>query len=117
MNGAPAKPTSATEAASSRRTRRTVSKTVPTLDSTSIGLSRATSASERTGRWITGPSPLANSSPTSSGSRMSKMSANRMAASTAKRRTGCSVTSAAAAGVRHSSRNPYRSRSARYSGR
>ena len=104
MNGAPAKPISATCDGSSRRTTRTVSNTKPTLSATSIGLSRATSASERTGRWITGPSPRANSSPTPSGSSTSRMSAKRMAASTANRRTGCSVTSAAASGLRQRSR-------------
>ncbi len=104
MNGAPAKPISGTRGGSARRTRRTVSNTEPTLDSTSTGLSRATSASVRTGRWITGPSPFANSRPTSSGSTINKISAKRIAASTANRRTGCSVTSAAASGLRHSSR-------------
>ena len=104
MNGAPAKPMSAILAGSARRTARTVSNTKPTLEATSIGLSRATSASPRTGRWITGPSPRANSSPTPSGSRINRMSAKRMAASSGKRRTGCSVTSAAASELRQRSR-------------
>ena len=78
---------------------------------------RATDASSRTGRWITGPSPLANSSPTPSGSTINRISAKRIAASTPSRAIGCSVTSAAASGLRASSRNPKRSRMARYSGR
>jgi len=46
------------------------------------------------------------------------MSENRIAASNPKRRIGCSVTSAAHSGVKHSLRKlPALSRSARYSGR
>src|SRR5436309_3378982 len=45
------------------------------------------------------------------------MSAKGIAASAPRRATGWSVTSAAASGFRASSRNPYRSRIARYSGR
>src|SRR5262245_35162574 len=45
------------------------------------------------------------------------MSAKRIAASTPSLSTGSTVTSAATSGVRHSSRNPIRSRIARYSGR
>ncbi len=105
MKGAPAKPMSGTCAGSARLTSRTVSKTNPTALATSTGASRATSASLRTGRWMTGPSPLANSSPTPSGSTTNKMSAKRIAASTPSRSIGCSVTSAAICGVLASSRN------------
>ena len=44
------------------------------------------------------------------------MSAKSTAASTPCRRTGCSVTSAQSSGVPASSKNEWRSRSARYSG-
>src|SRR3989442_1404342 len=103
--------------ASARFTRRAVSKTNRTAASTSIGARRLICASSRRGRRMRGPSPRANSSPTSSGSTIRRISANRIAASTPRRSTGWSVTSAAASGVRQSSRNPNRSRIARYSGR
>ena len=116
VNGAPAKPMSGTRPPRARRTRRTVSNTNPTASRTSTGFRRATSSALRTGRWICGPSPRANSRPTPSGSSTSKMSANRMAASTPSRSTGWRVTSHAASGVLQRSRNAYRARKARYSG-
>ena len=106
MNGAPAKPISGTRPPSARTTVRTVSNTNGTAESTSTGCNRATSTAPRTGRWITGPSPFANSNPTPSGSTSSRMSANRIAASTPRRSIGWSVTSAAASGFLHSSRKP-----------
>ncbi len=75
----------------------------------------ATSAALRTGCAITGPSPWANDRPRPSGSNGSKMSANRMAASTPRRSTGWSVTSAARSGRRQISKSEARSRMARYS--
>ena len=117
MNGAPAKPISGTRSPSAARARRTVSKTKGTVSAGSRSTSRSTSAAERTGRRMTGPSPRENSRPTPSGSTRSRMSAKRMAASTPSFSTGSSVTSAATSGVRQSSRNPIRSRIARYSGR
>ncbi len=116
MNGAPAKPMRGTRSASALRTRRTVSNTKPTASSTSTAGSARAAAAVRTGRAMRGPSPGVNSSPTPSGSSTSRMSAKRIAASTPRRSTGCSVTSAAASGLLHSSRKPSRARTARYSG-
>src|SRR3990167_620059 len=107
---------SGTRSPSAARTRRAASNTNGTAASTSIGPRRATAAPVRTGRWMTGPSPRANSSPPPRGSTINRISANRIAASTPRRSTGWSVTSAAASGFRHISRKPNRSRIARYSG-
>ena len=117
MKGAPAKPISGTRSPRAVRARRTVSKTKGTVSAGSRSTSRSTSAGERTGRRMTGPSPRENSSPTPRGSTRSRMSAKRIAASTPSFSTGSTVTSAATSGVRQSSRKPSRSRIARYSGR
>ena len=77
--------------------------------------SAATSPAERTGRVRWGPGLNVTSTPMAgSGTRMSE---NRMAASTSRRRTGCSVISHASAGVRQHVRKSAFARSARYSGR
>ncbi len=66
---------------------------------------------------MTGPSPAANSTDRPIGSSGRRMSAKMMAASTAKRRTGWSVTSTARPGVLHTSRMLCPARTAWYSGR
>src|SRR5207245_2680217 len=62
--------------------------------------SSGTRFASRIGRVIRGPppSPATKLSPSPSGSNGSRMSANRMAASTPSRSTGCSVTRAASSG-------------------
>ena len=75
------------------------------------------SRARRMGRSMTGPSSLLNSKPMPIGSSGSRMSANTMAASSAKRRSGWRVTSAATSGRRHISTKLIFSRMARYSGR
>src|SRR5256714_3497463 len=71
----------------------------------------------RMGRVIWGPSPAANVRPSPSGSNGSRMSANRIAASTPRRSTGWSVTWAASSGLWHRSSSECFCRSRRYSGR
>ena len=75
------------------------------------------SRAPRMGRSMTGPSSLLKWNPIPMGSSGSRMSANTMAASRSKRRSGCSVTSAATSGRRHISTKLIFSRMARYSGR
>ena len=83
----------------------------------SIDLSFNTSAIVRTGLWISGPSPLANSRPMPMGSSGSSMSAKMIAASISYRLTGWIVTSAATSGVLHISRKVRFVRISRYSGK
>ena len=65
-----------------------------------------------------GPSPSVKNSSSPMASGMVRMSENRIAASSGKRRSGCSVTSQASSGVVHSVlKSPAFSRTARYSGR
>src|SRR5438270_563750 len=64
---------------------------------------------------MTGPSPLANSRSKPSGSRIKRISANRIAASTPRTSAAVTVTSVARSGFLHSSRNGTRDRIARYS--
>ena len=71
----------------------------------------------RMGFSITGPSSGVKWKPMPMGSSGSRMSAKMMAASSSKRRSGCSVTSAAMSGRMHISTNESFSRMARYSGR
>ena len=59
----------------------------------------------RIGLWMTGPSPLANSRSKPRGSRIRRMSANRIAASTPSRSAAVTVTSVARSGRLQSSRN------------
>ena len=68
------------------------------------------------GLCSTGPSPLENSRPTPIGSTISRMSAKMIAASTPRRSTAVTVTSAAASASLQSSRKPCCERTARYSG-
>ena len=56
---------------------------------------------QRTGFSITGPSPAWKSNGIPSGASGTSRSENRIAASSGKARTGCSVTSTASSGVRH----------------
>src|SRR5512143_2697657 len=115
VNGAPAKPMRATSRGSSRRTRRTASITNGVASSAEATRSDSTSARVRTSRSSTGPGWNSTGTPIAgSGTRMSE---NRMAASTPRRRTGWSVISQASSGVRHEARKSCRSRSSRYSGR
>src|SRR5438445_64735 len=86
------------------------------VDHGDTGGSAATCAASRIGRAIAGPSPAVKARPSPSGSNGSRMSANRMAASTPSRATGCNVTWAASSGWWHSSRMECLARSARYSG-
>jgi hypothetical protein len=68
----------------------------------------------RTGVEITGEGSKRTSMP--SASNTTRMSENRIAASTPRPSIGCSVTSAHRSGLRHSSLNETRLRTARYSG-
>src|SRR3989304_1277210 len=115
VKGAPAKPISGTRSDSALRTFWIASKTKGVASRGSTSARPARSAAPRTGRWMTGPSPLANSRPTPMASTGRRMSAKMIAASTPRRSTGRSVTSAAASGFLQSSRKPNRARSARYS--
>ena len=78
---------------------------------------RATSASVRMGSSTTGPTPgsIRTGTPTAASGTM--MSLNRIAASTAIRRSGCIVISATRSGCRHVSRMSPSPRTSRYSGR
>ena len=114
MKGAPANPISGTR--SSRRSRRIVSSTIPSSSRGSKRRSAATSAPERIGLSITGPSPLWKSNGSPSGASGTSRSEKRIAASSGNARIGCSVTSTASSGVRTSSSSECFSRSARYSG-
>src|ERR1700761_3668742 len=65
-----------------------------------------------------GPSPASKRTERPSACGTTRMSENRIAASKPKRRTGCSVTSAANSGVKHSLRKPPAlARTSRYSGK
>jgi hypothetical protein len=80
--------------------------------------SRAMAASSRTGWRNFGPSPSTKYSSRPIASGMVRMSENRMAASSGKRRSGCRVTSQAISGVLAMARKlPALARVARYSGR
>jgi hypothetical protein len=117
VNGAPAKPISGTSAFSSRRTKRIVSITKPSDSRASIVSRTASTAfAERIGSLIFGPSSLVNSKPMPSGLSTSRMSANKIAASTPSCSTGSSVTCAATSERSHISMKLSFSRSARYSG-
>src|SRR5215471_18455016 len=76
----------------------------------------ATSASERNGWAVTGPTPglMSMSRPTARSG--TTMSLNRIAASTANRRSGCSVSSAITSAVVQAASMLWRSLTARYSG-
>ena len=76
-----------------------------------------TSRPLRMGFSMTGPPSGAKWKPMPIGSSGSRMSAKTMAASSSKRRSGCSVTSQATSGRLHISMNESFSRIARYSGR
>ena len=64
---------------------------------------------------IVGPSPAAYSRSRPMGSRINRMSENRIAASVPRRRAAVTAASAANAGVLHSSMNGTRARTSRYS--
>ena len=113
MKGAPAKPISGT--ASSPRRARIASRTIFSSSRGSKRRSAATSAAERSGFSITGPSPFWKSKGMPIGASGISRSEKRIAASKPKARIGCSVTSTASSGVRHSSSSVCFSRSARYS--
>ena len=115
VNGAPAKPMSGVSP-SSATVRCTASRMGSRAASGSSGRA-ATSAADRTGCSSTGPRPATMSTPTPASFMGTTMSEKKMAASTPWRRTGCSVISAASAGVRQASSIPVPSRAARYSGR
>ena len=83
---------------SSRRTSRIASSTNATSVSGSMSRSASTSARERIGSWMIGPTSGWISRATPIGSSGSMMSANRTAASTPKASTGISVTCGAQLG-------------------
>jgi hypothetical protein len=114
VKGAPANPMSGVFPSSSLRISRIASSTYPRPSSGSNTRSFSIAARSRTGEWMTGPSPFANSNGAPIGSSGSRMSANKIAASIP-RRSGWSVTSIASSGVLHSSSSVYFCRSARYS--
>ena len=116
MNGAPAKPISGVERSRAARIWRTASKTYPSGARSVRGRMRSTSAAVRTGLWMAGPSPLVNSRSRPIGSRISRMSAKRIAASTPRRSAAVTVTSVARPGSLHRSRNGTFERTAWYSG-
>ena len=114
MNGAPANPISGVPRSSA-----TSMVTASVMYGTSPGSrsrSRATSASVRNGWSVTGPTPglMSMSRPTARSG--TTMSLNRMAASAANRRSGCSVSSAIMSAVVQAASMLNRSRTARYSG-
>ena len=115
VNGAPANPISGT--VDSRLTIRMASRSGPTATSGSNGRSRSTSSRERIGRSITGPTPSTISTSMPIPASGVVISANRIAASTPRRRTGWSVTSAHRAASRVISTSVARARIARYSAR
>ncbi|BDH57150.1 hypothetical protein MTP03_20890 [Tsukamurella sp. PLM1] len=115
MNGAPAKPISATPAGSSPRSMRTASATGSTCSGTSAGIA-ATAAASRTGCSITGPMPLTMSRSIPAALSGTTMSENRIAASVRCRRTGCSVISQTKSGRKQDCSMPIPSRTLRYSG-
>jgi hypothetical protein len=88
---------------SSRRTA-AIASSVNATPSGSNGLSASTSAAERMGRSMIGPTSGSMRRSTPMGSSGSMMSANITAASTPSSRTGMSVTSAHRSGVLASSR-------------
>ena len=98
MKGPPQKPITAWSGRSSRRTIETASRMNGTDSSGSGTVSFSTSARERIGCSITGPTFSTSSTFTPIPSSGSMMSANITAASTSWRRTGCSVTSAQSSG-------------------
>ena len=75
----------------------------------------ATGATWGIGRATCGPGLNSSSTPMASSGTM--MSEKMMAASSAKRRSGCRLASTASSGVRQTVRKSARSRNARYSGR
>ena len=81
----------------------TASSTYASGSMSPSGRMRSTSAAVRTGLWMTGPSPLANSRSSPRGSRMRRISAKRMAASTPRRSAAVTVTSVARSGRLHRS--------------
>ncbi len=81
-------PIKAIEGDSSRRTKRIASRTKESSSTGSMRRKDFTSSGVRRGRWMTGPSPLANSKATPIPSRGSKISAKIMAASRSKRLIG-----------------------------
>ena len=114
MNGAPANPMSGT--GDELRTSPIASSSGATAASGSNGRKRARSAAVRTGWSMTGPTPSRMSNAIPSPASGVVMSANRIAASTPRRWTGWSVTSAHRAASRVISSSVARSRMARYSG-
>ena len=116
MNGAPPKPMSGVRPSSSRRRSRMVSSTCPSASGSNV-VRRSTSAADRTGLSIDGPSPLTKSNSRPIGSKGSSRSEKRIAASTSITSTGCSVTTHGELRRRGRSRAASDfSRSARYCG-
>ena len=116
VKGAPAKPMTGTASCSAARVFRMASATNPVRSTGSGTASFSMSAGVRSGEGKCGPlSPSSSSIPMASvGMRMSE---KMIAASTPRRRTGCTVTSAARSGVLQRGRKSIFSRMARYSGR
>ncbi len=114
VRGAPAKPITGT--GDSRRTARIASRNGATATSGSNGRSRSTSAPDRTGAAMTGPTPSTSSTATPTPGRGVVMSANMIAASTPSRATGWSVTSVHRAASATICWRVARSRILRYSG-
>ena len=114
MNGPPANPISGV-APSSATSVVTASVTKGT-SSGCRGRSRARSGSPRIGLSTTGPIPGAMSMPTPTAFSGTTMSLNRIAASTAYRRSGCSVNSVIRSGRAQASSMGVPARAARYSG-
>src|SRR4051812_3647327 len=116
VQGPPQNPISGTLPARRFFVSRMVSSTNPSDSRGSGTRSRSTSARDRSGSGKCGPlSSSSSASPIAS--ETTRMSLNRMAASTPRRSTGWIVTSAARSGVLQSSRNPTFDRIARYSGK
>ncbi len=114
MNGAPAKPISGTSP-SSRTSIETASVTGETCAGSS-GFMPSTSATDRIGCSITGPTSGTMSRPIPAAFSGTTMSENRIAASTPCLRTGCRVISQTSSGSKQASSIRCWARRARYSG-
>ena len=100
VNGPPAKPTTAVLPSSSLRTSRIASKSSGVDSRGSTMRSAATSAADRTGAWMIGPTPGSIEKGTPIPMSGNMMSAYITAASTPNSSTGMSVTRAQSSGVR-----------------
>src|SRR5712691_9228898 len=116
VNGAPAKPISGIGGLSWARAMVIAWSTKGSDSAGSTSRKRSTSSSVRMGLCSTGPSPALNANCMPIGSRSSRISAKIIAASTPRRSTAMTVTSAASSGVLQSSKKATFARSWRYSG-